>query len=70
MKSYILVLLCIISVTYAYEVMHATLEAQLDESERKDCIALKGECTDNRNGCCTSTGYSEIGCQCYVLKKD
>ncbi|GBM52782.1 hypothetical protein AVEN_34196-1 [Araneus ventricosus] len=70
MKSYILVLVCIVGVTYAYEMMHATLDAQFDENEREDCIALEGECTNNRNGCCPSTGYSPIDCQCYELKKD
>ncbi|KAF8764964.1 latartoxin-1b-like [Argiope bruennichi] len=70
MKSCILILLCTIGVIYASEVIHASLEAQFDESQREDCVPLEGECTNNRKGCCPSTGYSEIGCQCYVLKKD
>ncbi|GIY15919.1 uncharacterized protein CDAR_411811 [Caerostris darwini] len=72
MKTFIIFMICVVGVALALSVSkveEVSLEEQQNENERS-CIDLAGECTNNRNGCCTSTGYSDIGCQCYVLKKD
>ncbi|GFU18922.1 uncharacterized protein NPIL_658041 [Nephila pilipes] len=82
MKYFVFLFICIVGIAYASSILKADevlledprdesvrFEEALDESERS-CIDHTKECTNDRNGCCVSQGYSDITCQCYTLKKD